>query len=278
MEVLGVLVMINVAVIGAGYFGKIHIGKLLKMPNINLVCAVDPFHPTIDNVKVIDDFLDVENVNAVIIATPAYTHHSIASHFLKNGVDVFVEKPFVVSLAEADELINLSAKNSRILQVGFIERFNQSFEWIKNNLNTKEVESVICSRKSLSNGRGSDVHVVMDVMIHDIDLINAIFGLGEYELEIIQLNWDSSKVFLSSNNRTIFIVSSRISKDFERKMKFISSNGISFEVSFAHQKVDALEEELKSFFSAVENRTEPVVTGECGKKILEICLKIMEAK
>jgi predicted dehydrogenase len=278
MEILGILVMINVAVVGAGYFGKIHITKLLKMTDVNLVCVADPLLPLIDNVKVIEDFKKIKNIDSVIITTPALNHYAAASYFLENGVDIFVEKPFVTSLADADKLINLAIKNNSVLQVGFIERFNQSFKWIQDNLNIDKISSVICSRKSLSNGRGLDVHVVMDVMIHDIDLINAIFGLDKYVIENIQLDWDFSKAILRSKNRDLYLESSRISKNLVRKMKFICFNGISFDVDFANQKKDALEEELNSFFFAVKNRTEPIVTGECGRKVLEICLKIIGDK
>ncbi|HEY1191197.1 MAG TPA: Gfo/Idh/MocA family oxidoreductase, partial [Gemmata sp.] len=172
---------LRMAVIGVGHLGQHHARILANMPDVELTGVVDA-NP--DQARTIATRLGttpyhsfvplVGKVDAVSIVTPTVHHHAVAAEFLKAGVPVLVEKPICRTVAEADELIALAEKAGVPLQVGHIERFNPAFEeLIKRPIRAKFVEA---ERHGPFTGRSVDIGAVLDLMIHDLDLLLALVG------------------------------------------------------------------------------------------------------
>ena len=167
---------LKVAVIGAGHLGKEHARIYCEMPDVSLVGVVDTNKGVGEAVaqrcntsyySSVEDILD--KVDAASVVVPTKFHYEIAKELLSNGIHVLVEKPMTGTVSEAEELITLSKKNSTILQPGYIERFNPALEAIKKlDVSLKFIE---CHRLSPFTFRSADIGVVLDLMIHDIDII-----------------------------------------------------------------------------------------------------------
>jgi predicted dehydrogenase len=174
---------IRTAVIGVGYLGQFHAEKYAGLPNVERVGVVDQ-----DGTRAgqIADKLNTRafdepsrllgNVDAVSIVVPTVLHHRVAKQFLEAGVHVLLEKPVTVTLDQADELINLAERKRVILQVGHIERFNPAITAIRPLL--KAPRYVQSERSAPFTVRCTDVNVVLDLMIHDLDIVSDIAGSG----------------------------------------------------------------------------------------------------
>ena len=220
--------MLNIAVVGAGHLGEFHI-KLLKSSGLfNLICFYDPDK---SRVKYISDkykinFIEITKisslVDAVVISTPTSFHYETAVRFLNKKKHVFIEKPITSTIDQANELIEIKNNNKLIGQVGHVERFNSAFINIKNALNPMFIES---HRLSSYPSRGTDVSVVLDLMIHDIDII-----LSLVDSKITKISANGTKIISTSpdiaNARIEFengcvanLTSSRLSLKKMRKMR-----------------------------------------------------------
>ena len=226
--------MIKFGVIGAGHLGKIHL-DILNNSSFNLV----GFHDTdvITSKKLAKDkgytfyeninFL-IESIDAAIIVSPTTTHYEIAKKCIKKGKHIFVEKPLTNNSIEAKEIERLANENKVIGQVGFVERYNPAFiscrEFIKN---PKFIES---HRLSDFNPRGTDVSVIMDLMIHDIDIILNIIDSKVKKIDasgvsIISTSPDIANARIEFENGTIAnLTSSRISLKKMRKTRIFQSD------------------------------------------------------
>jgi len=172
---------LRMAVIGVGHLGQHHARILSQQPDIELVGVVDS---NADQARTVASKLNttpyerfedlIDRVDAVSVVTPTVHHHPVAAAFLKAGVPALVEKPVCRTLAEADDLIALAAKAKVPLQVGHIERFNPAFEELaKRPIRPKFVEA---ERHGPFTGRSVDIGAVLDLMIHDLDLLLALVG------------------------------------------------------------------------------------------------------
>ena len=168
--------MLNVAVIGVGRLGSIHTKLVREFETFNLVGVVDPIKS--NRLVAAEEFnttafedLDavIDRIDAAIVATPTVYHHAVSKQLIENGKHVFVEKPITPTLDEADELIALASQKDCILQVGHVERFNPAFIASQDHLTN--VRWMECTRTSGYTFRSTDVSVVLDLMIHDIDLM-----------------------------------------------------------------------------------------------------------
>lgn len=302
---------IRTGVIGAGYLGKFHLQKLSAIFSSDLVgiCDINPnFRQMLSEnyaVPVYDDYRKLLNsVDAVTVVTPTPSHFEIARFFLENGVHVFVEKPITTTLEQADFLVDLAKKKKVVLQCGHIERFNPAFQFVLSQLS--EPSFIEAQRLASFKARGNDVSVVLDLMIHDIDLI-----LSVVKSPIIDLHATGASVLSSSidvaNARLIFengcvasMTASRIDTKEVRRLRvfqhsacfdvdmysmkccfhknvsglFIDENVISEEVSL--EKKDALKDELEDFFSAISMGKMPRVSGIDGRNALAIGVRISE--
>ena len=225
--------MLNIAVIGAGHLGEFHI-KLLKSSKLfNLIGFFDPnksrSKEIIDKYKI--NFFEIDKINslvdAVIISTPTSSHYETAVKFLNNKKHVFIEKPITTSIEQANKLIEIKRNNKIVGQVGHVERFNSAFLNIKDALNPMFIES---HRLSSYPSRGTDVSVVLDLMIHDIDIV-----LSLVDSKITKISANGTKIISNSpdiaNARIEFengcvanLTSSRLSLKKMRKMRIFQTD------------------------------------------------------
>ncbi|MEQ1560096.1 MAG: Gfo/Idh/MocA family oxidoreductase [Methyloglobulus sp.] len=298
------------AVIGVGYLGKFHAEKYASLPDCELVAVVDVDASVAGRVasgygaKSYTDYRELlGQVDAVSIVVPTTYHHAVAKDFLQAGAHVLVEKPITVTVAEADELIELAKMRQLVLQVGHLERFNPAVLGLETDEKPLFIES---HRLSPFNPRANDVSVVLDLMIHDIDIILA---LVDSELERIDASGTAvltggtdiaNARLLFSNGCVANVTASRISMKMERKMRmFRPSSYVS--VDFQNRVLtkhrtgtkemfpgipeivteesvfesgDALLEEIKHFVNCIQTGDNPLVSGEAGKRALATAIQI----
>ena len=303
---------LRVGVVGVGYLGKFHAQKYGNMPDVELVGVVDTNESQAR--KVADDnatawYRDhpslLGKVDAVSIAAPTPAHFGIAKAFLENGVHVLIEKPITSVLEDADELIRIADAKGLIIQVGHLERFNPAVVALEGKI--RQPRFIESHRLSIFQGRCTDVSVVLDLMIHDIDLIHnlvasEIKSVNAAGISVISGNIDIANARLEfANGAVANVTASRISAKNERKLRLFQENAY-FSIDFANHHItfvhpdasqsagiipgmkieqlhfskgDALNEELKSFVQSVMRQREPLVTGRMGRDALKTALSIM---
>lgn len=221
---------IRAAVIGAGYLGRFHAQKYAQADGCTLVGVVDTLKPTAERVAAelgvqsLQDYRTLlGQVDAVSIATPTPTHSEIALAFLQAGAHVLVEKPITESAAQAEALIDAARRAGRVLQVGHLERFNPAILAAEALL--AEPRFIECHRLAPFRERGTDVNVVLDLMIHDIDLLQMIVGSPLAALDAIGTAVFSSEMDIANarlrfqNGCVANVTASRVSLKTERKLR-----------------------------------------------------------
>ena len=304
---------LRVGVIGTGYLGKFHAEKYAGMDEVELVGVVD-----IEKEKAVDtaarlgtsaytNYRDLfGKVDAVSVVVPTPVHFSVSKDFLENDIDVLIEKPITTTLEEADKLIKIADSKGLIIQVGHLERFNPAVVALQDIVkNPKFIES---HRLSMYKKRCTDVSVVLDLMIHDIDIIlnfvrNGIKSIHAAGIPVISKHVDIANARLEFENGCVAnVTASRISTKNERKIRlfqrdaYVSVDFANHEITVVRQnenspnsiipgmeikqlcfkKGDALEDELKSFVKSVKNHKSPEVTGQMGRDALKTALNIMK--
>ncbi len=300
-------------VVGAGYIGKFHAEKYANMTDVVLAGVVDTDPSRAASVAranhtaALADFRDLlGRIDAVSIAAPTPLHYEISRFFLENGVDVLIEKPMTTTLSEADELIALAGAGGRIIQVGQLERFNSAAAALREVVSHPMfIES---HRLSIFKSRCTDVSVVLDLMIHDIDIILTLVKSEVKSIHAAGIPAVSDHVDIA-NARLEFetgcvanVTASRISIKNERKIRLFQRNAY-ISVDFANHEItiirkdpakeggiipgmdierrrftqgDALDDELRSFVRAVRLREVPEVTGQMGRDALRVALSVMD--
>ncbi|MGD9723457.1 MAG: Gfo/Idh/MocA family protein [Pirellulales bacterium] len=183
---------LRVAVVGAGHLGRIHARLLAEIPAVELVGVVDPVPAARERVAAdchttpyADHHELLARVDAATIVTPTRYHHGVALDFLRAGKPLLIEKPLAADLAEADELVLTAQRHGALLQVGHIERFNPAFAAAAAHVvRPRYIEAV---RASTYTGRSTDIGVVYDLMIHDIDLVLSLVDSPLVEAQAIGL-------------------------------------------------------------------------------------------
>ena len=304
---------IGIGVVGVGYLGEFHAEKFARIPGVNLVGVADCDEARgrsiaekfgVDFFPSHKDLLD--RVEAVSIAVPTAEHHAVARDFLKAGIDVFIEKPITRSLEEADELTDLAEKNNLILQVGHLERFNPAVIALKEAIDKPMfIES---HRLGLFKERGVDVDVVLDLMIHDLDIILSLVESKITSIHALGVPVMTSHIDIA-NARLVFesgcvanITASRISMKTMRKIRVFQPNAY-LSVDYAKRDLtvvrkmpgapgskrplivpshntygeqDVLEAELAAFAASVRDRTSPLVDGRTGRRALKVSLEVVK--
>lgn len=296
---------IRVGVVGVGYLGRYHVDKYASLNEARLVGVMDIDFSRAQEVaktygcKAFKGLLSLlREVEAVSVVVPTTSHYEVAKACLKNSIHVLLEKPMATSLEEAEELIALAKEKNVVLQIGHLERFNPAVIALFKRL--KDPLFIESHRISPFPKRGTDVDVVLDLMIHDLDIVLAAVHSPLQEIRAVGVPVISPKIDIA-NVRLEFkgcianLTASRISnkqmrkirifqKDayfsldyakhelnlFERKGNCISNKCLSF------PKADPLREELISFLRAIKGETNPVVSGEGGKRALELALFVNE--
>jgi predicted dehydrogenase len=166
-------------VIGVGHLGKEHARILSSLPDVELVGVADLNRDVALDVArrcrttAYGDYRSLlHRVDAAVIAAPSVHHHALASELLRRGIAVLVEKPLAVTLEQADDVVALAHRHGSLLQVGHIERFNPAFEELERH--AFRPQAVACERQGAYTGRSTDIGAVLDLMIHDIDLLLSI--------------------------------------------------------------------------------------------------------
>jgi predicted dehydrogenase len=245
-------------------------------------------------------------VDAVSIVVPTKEHFKISKYFLEHDVDILIEKPMTISLKEADALIDIAESKGLLIQVGHLERFNPAVMALEGII--KKPMFIESHRLSMYQPRGTDVSVVLDLMIHDIDIIlnyvqSDVKNIHAAGIPVISKHVDIANARLEFESGCVAnVTASRISMKKERKIRLfqrdayvavdfakheitvISQNGTKKsgiipgmdikELCFT--KGDALEDELTSFVKAVKQRVSPEVTGQMGRDALRIAIDIMD--
>ena len=307
--------MIKAAVVGVGYLGKFHAQKYSKSESAELVAVVDTNADRAQKVAeecgclALTDYKKLVDlgVECVSVVSSTSTHFEVASWLLENGFDVLVEKPMTVKVDEAHKLIALAKKHKRVLQVGHLERFNPAFRAMKGLI--EKPAFFEARRISPFSGRGADVDVVLDLMIHDIDIISHLVGAPLVQVDAVgvpvltqtvdianvRLTFASGAVanvtasraaFKSERSIRVFQPNLYIFLDYEKKKlkayrkEEAKAPGMLPEIKVFEQDVeerDALFDEIESFINSCETREMPVVSGEDGVKALELAERIHQA-
>lgn len=303
---------IKAGVIGVGYLGKFHAQKYAGIEGVELVGVADTSKEQVDRIAAECSCRAFSNykemlplVDAVSIAVPTSLHHEVASECLKAGIDVLLEKPITVTLEEADDLITIADEKSLILQVGHLERFNPAVQAMEPFLTQPLfIES---NRISVFKNRGVDVDVVLDLMIHDIDIILNIIKSPIQQIHTVGAPVATATTDIANarlifeNGATANVTVSRISRTNIRKMR-IFQPGSYINVDFANKKVmtihlkeelmesgmpkqdievsaftdgDALKSEIIHFIENVRNRTRPSVSGFEGRRALAVAHEVI---
>jgi len=221
---------IRAAVIGVGYLGRFHAQKYAQLTDCTLVGVVDTSQSGAERVaselgvRALQDYrLLLGEVDAVSIVTPTPTHSEIALAFLQAGAHVLVEKPITESASQAEALIEAARRARRVLQVGHLERFNPAILAAESLL--AEPRFIECQRLAPFRERGTDVNVVLDLMIHDIDLVQMIVGSPLAALDAIGTPVFSGEVDIANarlrfaNGCVANVTASRVSLKTERKLR-----------------------------------------------------------
>jgi predicted dehydrogenase len=302
---------IRAAVIGVGYLGRFHAQKYSQLADCELVAVVDGREDVrkavageVGSSAVADYRQLLGKVDAVSVVTPTPAHFEIADAFLAAGAHVLVEKPITETPEQARALIASARKADKILQVGHLERFNAAVLAAEPHLNSPRFME--CVRLAPYKERGTDVNVVLDLMIHDIDLVQSLANSeiesidaigtpvfsGEIDIANARIrfangcvaNTTASRVSLKTERKLrIFEDAAYISLDLQqkiltliRKREGVPQPGqlpVSIEEANLEQG-DALKSEIESFLDCIRNNKRPIVSGEDGLRALETAIRI----
>ena len=297
------------AVIGVGYLGRFHAQKYSCMSNIDFVGVYDSYHPQAQLVAEelnVNCFSSLEEVcrsaDAVSIATTTSAHFAVTKYCLESGLHVLVEKPLTETILEAQELINLAAAKKLTLQVGHLERYNPAFQAFLPCM--EKIKLIEGQRLATFKKRGSDVDVILDLMIHDLDLVwslmkSEVVDIHAQGLSIITHSTDVANVSLTFANGCVAnLTASRVNSGLERIMRIYQQDcfyALNFQQQslmrfkpnhgaihdqfliaeeIACQKNDALNAQIHDFVNSVQNGAPVKVDGYAGFEVLNLANKI----
>lgn len=298
---------VKVGVIGVGYLGQFHAEKYAAMEGVELVGVVDadPARAAQIAKKLgTEAFSDpsklIGKVDAASIVVPTVYHHRAAKPFLEQGIHLLLEKPITVTLEEADELIDLASQKGVILQVGHIERFNPAVAAVRGLL--KSPRYMTAERAAPFTVRCTDVNVVLDLMIHDLDIVAALAGSEPKEVSaagasVITKEIDMATARIVFRNGCIAdVTASRVSEEKKRLLRVFDGDRL-YVSDFQTQKAtasqrgggampelaasdipterrDTLNEEISAFVRSVRTGESPLVSGKEGRRALALARMI----
>ena len=303
--------LLKVAVVGVGHIGKWHADKYAAAADCELVAVVDVDAESARDTaqkhgaEVYSDYRDIiPLVDAISLVVPTRLHYKIAREFLEAGIHCLIEKPITESISEAETLIEIARDKQLVLQVGHIERFNSVMIGIIERLDQPRfIES---TRLASFTARATDVSVILDLMIHDIDIIldlvdSPITRISASGISVLSDTIDIANARIEFNNHCVAnVTASRISRKRERKLRIFQKNAyISADFQdkllalnwksesdieggyedikheeYRFEDNDALNLEILDFIHAVKTGGRPKVDGEDGKRALETAIAI----
>jgi predicted dehydrogenase len=304
---------LKTAVIGVGHLGQAHARIYASLDQVELIAVCDINEANGRAVaeryqtRFVRDYRELlDAVEAVSVATPTVSHHEITCANLEAGVHTLVEKPIARTLDEADEMIRLAESKNLVLQVGHIERFNPAFVALQRQVTRPRFFEA--HRMGVFTPRSLDIDVVMDLMVHELDIIATLVQSEVVKLEAVGIPILTPKIDLA-NARLEFadgcvanITASRVSGERLRKLRVFQPNEY-YSLDYAEQQVAMLKltppkaagalpeiaaqglliekrepllAEIESFVAAVQSRTQPTVTGAEGRRALALALDLLE--
>jgi predicted dehydrogenase len=305
---------LRVAVVGVGYLGRFHAQKYAALDACELLALADPNSAALAQparelgTSAVADYRELlGKVDAVSVATPTGLHFEVASAFLAAGAHVLVEKPITETVQQAQELIAAAQRAGRVLQVGHLERFNPAILAAEPYL--REPRFIECHRLAPFRERGTDVNVVLDLMIHDLDLVQSIVGSPIASIDAVGTPVFSGEIDIA-NARIRFVngcvtnaTASRVSLKTERKLRVfrddaylsidlqqkiltvirkqpLAAGETRLPVSIEEQSFeagDALRAEIEAFLASCRGERPVVVSGADGMRALQTAMTITAA-
>lgn len=298
-------VVVKVGVIGTGYLGRLHARILTEIPGATMVGFVEPNDDIANEIAStlsIKRFDSVEalakKIDCAIVATPTSSHFEVASQLIDAGCDVMIEKPITATVDEANRLIDLAEKKNRIIQVGHVERYNPAIAAVAPLVeHTRYFES---ERLGVFVGRSLDIDVLLDLMIHDLNLVLSLLRQKVVEIRAVGVPVLTDKVDMTNvrleleNGAVANLTASRVSQERVRKQRFFThelylsvdtkeqevkgfrlANGIE-PIELVVEKKEPLRAENDAFLECVRTRTRPIVSAQDGLDAVELALRVSD--
>jgi predicted dehydrogenase len=297
----------RVGVVGTGYLGRLHARVLTEMPEAEVVGFVDVNDDTareISNSLHLRRFDSIaalaREIDCAVVATPTTTHFAVAKELIESGTDVMVEKPVTGDVDEGKQLVDLAKKHDRIVQVGHVERYNPAIVAAVPLI--REIRYLEAERLGVFVGRSLDIDVLLDLMIHDLNLVLSLLDSRVVEMRAVGVAVLTEKVDITNvrlemaNGAVANLTASRVSQDRVRKVRFFGSevyisvdtkeqevkgfrlgNRTIEPIAVNVEKKEPLRAELESFLSCVRERTRPVVSGEDGVAAVALAKEVAAA-
>ena len=288
------------AIIGAGHMGRYHAQKLARLAGVQVVAAVDADLSRAQalGVAAFTDYRAIfGKAEAAVIAVPTDKHHAIARDCLQHGLHLLIEKPIATTLEQADELIALAEQKHLVLQTGHVERYNKAFRALVVRMDRPVF--LEAERLAAFKQRGAEVDVLLDLMIHDLDLACALARAEPIEVSacgfrVLTRDIDIANARIEFANGCVANLSaSRVSQAAVRKLRvfqpdmYVSADlqggklryvrqagGSIVETDETYEGGDALAEQAAAFVAAVEKRSAVEIDGRQGRRALELALTI----
>jgi predicted dehydrogenase len=297
----------RVAVVGTGYLGRLHARVLTEIPEATVAGFVEPNDAIaaevasslgIRRVATVAEL--AEQIDCAVVATPTVAHFDVARELIEAGCDVMVEKPITATVDEAKRLIEIARKNNRIVQVGHVERYNPAIVAVADL--ARDTRYVECERIGVFSGRSLDVDVLLDLMIHDLNLVLSLLRQKVVDIRAVGVPVLTEKVDITNvrleleNGAVANLTASRVSQDRVRKQRFFGSDFyISVDtkeqevkgyrlvdrkiqpLAVTVEKKEPLRAELEAFLDCVRHRQQPLVTAEDGLEAVELATRVAAA-
>jgi predicted dehydrogenase len=305
---------LRLGVVGVGYVGELHAQKYAAMQDIDLVGLADiDFERARDvarkyNTKGYNSHTELlPHVDGLSLAVPATSHYEIGHDILTYGTHMLIEKPITLKLGDADRLIEIAKRNKAILQVGHIERFNPAV--VKMGSLLSKPVFIESQRLNSFIKRGTDVDVILDLMIHDLDIVLHLVNSEIEEVDAVGMPVVTDKIDIA-NVRIIFgngtvanLTASRVSHESLRMLRILQPDSY-ISVDYGKRKIsvtqikgdrrnppnlfpivheeeefpdsDPMADQIRSFVEAIRSGTAPKVSGDDGKKVLAVALSIID--
>jgi len=299
--------MTRIGIVGTGSLGRVHARILTEMPEATVVGFVDPRDEAAAevtstlNIRRFDSVAALKSeIDAAVVATPTTSHLAVAGELLEAGVDVMVEKPIAATVADAQKLIDIARQHDRVLQVGHVERYNPAITAIADHLG--EVRYIEAERLGVFVPRSLDVDVLLDLMIHDINLVLSLLRQEVWDIRAVGVPVLTDKVDITNvrlelaNGAVANLTASRVSQDRVRKVRFFGSDSyISVDtkeqevkgykliersirpLEITVEKKEPLRAELEAFLGCVRDRSRPIVAGEDGLAAVDLAIRVAAA-
>lgn len=297
----------RVGVVGTGYLGRLHARVLTEMPEAEVAGFVEPDDRIAGEIS---SSLGLQRIATVaelakqadcaVVATPTVAHFEVARELMEAGCDVMVEKPITSTAGEARRLIDVANRNKRIVQVGHVERYNPAIVAVAGLV--RDTRYIECERIGVFSGRSLDIDVLLDLMIHDLNLVLSLLRQKVVDIRAVGVPVLTEKVDITNvrlelaNGAVANLTASRVSQERVRKQRFfgpdfyISVDTKEQEVkgyrliekkiqplAISVAKQEPLRAELEAFLACVRDRTEPLVTGQDGLEAVELATRVGEA-